>query len=192
MSQIFEWTMHGYPKIAGCEGVYGPREDSFLLADAVGEYGLGRMLDLGSGTGIVGITAALKGCEVTFADISGEAIECSKKNASANNVAGSFVISDMFSKVGGKFNTIAFNPPYLPSRGRENVLEDRALDGGAGGRELIDRFLCGFRKHILGDHAVLLLESSLNGYKDDADLFEAEIVARKRMFFEELVVLLIR
>lgn len=184
--------MQVFPRIRSCKGVYGPREDSELLADAVSRYAFGNMLDLGTGTGIAGITAAMRGCAVTFADINPNAIECAKANASANQVDGKFIVSDMFSGIEGKFDTIAFNPPYLPSGQSDGAKGDIALDGGVSGRELIDIFLSGFKEHVSGRYAVLLLESSLNGYESDANRLGAEIVATKSMFFEELAVLLIR
>src|SRR5271157_5382794 len=95
--------------IAEEKGVYLPREDSKLLAGAVEEYAFGKALDLGAGTGIQGIVAAMKGCEVTFSDIDATAVACARRNAMQNNVAGKFIISDMFGNIKDKFNTIIFN-----------------------------------------------------------------------------------
>ncbi len=184
--------MQVFPRIRSCGGVYGPREDSDLLADAVSRYAFGNMLDLGTGTGIAGITAAMNGCAVTFADINPDAVECAKANASDNKVEGKFIVSDMFSGIEGMFDTIAFNPPYLPSEQSDGAKGDIALEGGGSGRKLINIFLSGFKEHVTSNYAVLLLESSLNDYESDADRLGAEIVATKRMFFEELAVLLIR
>ena len=76
--------------------VYEPREDSYMLARAVQKYAFGKVLDLGTGTGIQGITAGLSKCEVTFSDINPDAIACAKENATANGVKGKFIISDLF------------------------------------------------------------------------------------------------
>jgi len=173
-------------KLGLCNGVYEPREDSWLLAKVVEKKAFGRVLDLGTGTGIQGITAALNGCDVTFADIDIGAVECAKRNAALNNVCGKFICSDLFSNIKESFNTIVFNPPYLES----NTVRDRALDGGRKGRLLINRFLKSYRKYVLPDHKILLLESSINEYWKDIEKLNASIIAKEHYFFEDIVVLL--
>jgi release factor glutamine methyltransferase len=168
-------------------GVYHPREDSKLLAEAVEKYAFGKALDLGTGTGIQGIIAALKGCEVTFADINAYALSNARRNALQNNVKGTFVVSDMFDNIPGRFNTIMFNPPYLELEEAGGKNQDIA--GGFQGRELIDRFIREYASHVLKDHVVLLLESSVNKYEQDAEKLHAEIVAKSHYFFEDLAVL---
>ncbi|MDE1833505.1 MAG: methyltransferase [Candidatus Micrarchaeota archaeon] len=192
--------------------VYTPAEDSDLLARAVEHHAFGRVLDLGTGSGIQGIIAAMKGCEVTFADINPDALELARRNADLNGVPGTFVRTNLFSRVKGKFNTIIFNPPYVPSaplaKGRMNIHSvvkpfrrldiNRpkriypALDGGTRGREVIDRFLSQYGKHLLKAHIVLMVESSFNGYKKDVKRLNAEIVGHSHYFFEDLVVLKFR
>lgn len=173
-------------KIRSCNGVYEPREDSYLLADAVERYAHGNVLDMGTGTGIQGITAAKKGCNVTFVDIDENALECARNNAVLNNVGGKFAKSDMFGNVNGRFDTIIFNPPYVPSSHVKYV----ALDGGKGGREVIDRFINSYANHRSEDGKVLLLESSLNGYEEDIRRLGAEVISKGHYFFEDLLVLL--
>ncbi len=168
-------------------GVYRPMEDSKLLAEVVEKYAFGKALDLGTGTGIQGIVAALKGCDVTFADINASAVANARRNALQNNVKGTFVVSDMFENIRGKFNTIMFNPPYLES---ENVGgKNQDLDGGLRGRVLIDKFLSEYASYVMEDHVIILLESSANKYEHDVEKLNAEIVAKAHYFFEDLVVL---
>ncbi|MCW6159927.1 MAG: methyltransferase [Candidatus Micrarchaeales archaeon] len=167
------------------ESVYVPAEDSFLLEKAVERFAFGKVLDIGTGSGILGIAAAKKGCEVTFSDINSDALSAARKNAEMNAVKGHFILSDLFERVQGKFNTIIFNPPYLPSNG----IAVKHLDGGRKGREVIDRFLNEYSTHVLGDHIVLLLESSINNYEQDVKRLKAEIVGREHIFFEDMVVL---
>ncbi len=175
-------------KIVSGSTVYSPREDSHLLAAAVEKHAFGRVLDLGAGTGIQGITAFKKGCSVVFADISDKALKCARKNAEANSAKGEFIKSDLFSNITVKFNTIIFNPPYLHSK----TLKDINIDGGKGGRETIDRFISQYKYHVEDSHRVLMLESSLNSYMQDIKRLDAEIVCREHLFFEDLVVLMFR
>lgn len=177
-------------RIVAQEQVYEPGDDSFLLAAAVEKYAFGKVLDMGTGSGIQGIVAAKKGLHVTFADVDDAAIECAKANAKANKIQGRFTRSDLFENIDEKFNTVIFNPPYLPSKGITGAKgADRALDGGKSGREVIDRFLRQCRDHVLERHVVLLLESSFNSYGNDVKGLHAEIVGKEHYFFEDLVVL---
>ncbi|MGC8478905.1 MAG: HemK2/MTQ2 family protein methyltransferase [Candidatus Micrarchaeia archaeon] len=182
-------------KILACNGVYEPREDSYLLAEAVEKYARGSVLDLGTGTGIQGITAALIGCSVTFSDVQEIALECARKNAAANSVLehSKFVKSDMFSSLHRKFDIIVFNPPYLPSGGDAEMEgpPDVSLDGGKDGRRLIDIFLRDFRGFLNPNGIALLLESSLNSYEKDVASEKVRIVGKAHYSFEDIVVLLI-
>ncbi len=180
-------------ELKSCDGgIYEPLEDSVLLAKAVEEHAFGSFLDMGTGSGIQGIIAAKKGCDVTFADIDEKAIRCAKANAEANGVHGKFIVSDLFDGITGRFNTISFNPPYLPSEpimgGRQR---EYALDGGRLGRELIDRFLANYSKYVEEKHIILLVESSFNGYQEDAELLKAE-VTKVHYSFEDIAVLAFR
>jgi release factor glutamine methyltransferase len=158
--------------------VYKPLEDSRMLGHSVERYAFGKMLDLGTGTGIHGIIGSLKGCRITFSDITKESVDCARENARINNVSGDFIRSDLFSNIKGRFNTIAFDPPYLRSRplgkGKTNV----RTDGGIGGRETIDRFLKTYKKHVLRKHTVLLVESYWNDFQNDVRELNASIVER--------------
>ncbi|MCL4381022.1 methyltransferase [Candidatus Marsarchaeota archaeon] len=185
--------LYDFIKLDACAGAaYTPREDSFLLADAVKRHAFKKTLDIGTGSGIQGLVAASNGCDVTFLDIDPNALDCARRNASMNSLGGRFVLSDLFSNIGGeKFNTIIFNPPYLHSKPLAGMQDPvRALDGGEGGREVIDRFLEAYGGHVLEDHVVIMLESSLNGYESDVKKLNAEVVAKERYFFEEVAVLL--
>src|SRR5271168_2996050 len=113
-------------KLKLCKDVYEPREDSYMLANVVSEHAFGRVLDIGTGSGIQGITAAKRGCSVTFLDIDPKAVDCAKSNANLNNIRGNFICSDMFDKINEKFDTIIFNPPYVASKEKLHL----ALDGG--------------------------------------------------------------
>ncbi|MGC8568178.1 MAG: HemK2/MTQ2 family protein methyltransferase [Candidatus Micrarchaeia archaeon] len=174
-------------KIKSCPGVYYPAEDSWLLAKQVRKYAFGRVLDMGTGSGIQGIIAAKKGCEVDFADKSQAAMECASSNASMNHVHGRFILTDLFKNIHDKYNTIIFNPPYLPN---EKVAKpDLSLDGGAGGRELISKFIKAYPAHILQQNIILLVESSFNNYEKDASLLNAKI-EKEHYFFEDIAVLI--
>jgi release factor glutamine methyltransferase len=169
------------------EGVYEPAEDSYLLAEEVEKYAYGRVLDLGTGTGLQGIVAAVKGCDVVFADIDENALECARWNCTLNRVEGKFIRTDMFSGLAGmSFDTIIFNPPYLPGKtGKAGAL---ALDGGPDGRRLIDKFLLSYDNFLSETGIALIVESSLNRYEKDIGPGR-EVISKMHVSFEDIVVI---
>jgi release factor glutamine methyltransferase len=179
------------------EGVYPPAEDSELLAQAIKISKGSVVLDMGCGTGIQGLTAILQGASfVCFADKNPVAIENAKKNFElaeryglCANAKAEFVATDLFSKLNKKFDFISFNPPYVPAK-KKRFLD---LDGGKKGREILDCFLDNVSDFLNPGGKVFFLQSSLNGIAETEDKlrqqsFQFEIVARQKLFFEELVV----
>ncbi len=82
-----------------------------------------RILDVGTGSGILAITLALElpHAELTAVDISPEALAVARRNAEAHGVAGRirFLQSDLLSAVSdGPFDAIVSNPPYVPESDR--------------------------------------------------------------------------
>jgi release factor glutamine methyltransferase len=170
--------------------VYSPSDDSFLMIDAIARLPLsGRsVLDMGTGSGILGLFCAMHGAEVTASDIDEAAVAQVGRAADALGVQVKPLLSDLFSNIPGRFDLILFNPPYLPSVGAA----DSSVDGGPGGTALSDRFLEALPSHLGTKAEAFLLLSSLN---DPASVelrhrkLEFSTVARKSLFFEELQVL---
>ncbi len=72
------------------------------------------ILDIGTGSGCIAITLKKElGCNVVACDISDEALNVAGKNAKNNDVDISFVSSDIFSNIDGKYDVIISNPPYI-------------------------------------------------------------------------------
>ncbi|MDD4128656.1 MAG: methyltransferase, partial [Candidatus ainarchaeum sp.] len=98
--------------------------------------------------------------------------------------------SNLFSNIKEKFDFIVFNPPYIPS----DEIKWIDLDGGLKGREVIDVFVSKVGVHLRKNGIFLLLISSLNNKKEVCSLlkkndFLVRVVGRKKLFFEELLVL---
>jgi len=97
-------------------GVCGVREDTRLLAE-VAHQTLGtscrpaRALDMGTGSGYVGIYLALRGWLVDATDVSARALALARHNAELNGVAIQLFESNLFSAARGPYDVIAFNPP---------------------------------------------------------------------------------
>ncbi len=103
-------------------GVCGVRNDTRALAEAAAANPTpGRALDLGAGTGYVGLYLAQRGWQVDVVDISPRAVELAQANAERNGLAarsspGGVRVyrSNLFDQVEGQFDVIAFNPPMRP------------------------------------------------------------------------------
>lgn len=100
-------------RYAPCTGVYEPAEDTYLIAGIL--ECTGDVLEIGTGSGVIGIYCAMRSAKVTATDIYARAIECARANAALNGVDITLIRSDLFSHVTGEFDEIIFNPPYLPS-----------------------------------------------------------------------------
>lgn len=70
-----------------------------------------KVADLGTGTGILAIGAALMGAEVTAFEKDEDALEQAKENAEEMEVDIEFVQKDV-EEVDGKFDTVVMNPPF--------------------------------------------------------------------------------
>ncbi len=70
-------------------------------------------LEIGCGTGYLSIELAKRGWNVTGTDIVPEAVEVSMNNAKQAGVSVTFVQSDMFQNLKGRFDAIIFNPPLI-------------------------------------------------------------------------------
>ncbi len=162
-------------------GVYEPREDTMLLLSALPASLKGkRCLDMGTGTGIVGIEMAKRGGDVTFVDVSPTAVLNARLNARLAGVKGKFIISDLFEKVPGTFDVVTFNPPYLPPEG----IGDAAVEDNG----IIDKFLNQLPQHLERSGVAYIVVSSLSTYTIPKNLV-SNIVAKKHLFFEDLYVL---
>ncbi|WP_393971442.1 methyltransferase [Oxyplasma meridianum] len=143
--------------IKPCAGVYQPAEDSFLMVDAI-KCGK-NVLEIGTGTGIISIYCASNGSKCTATDISEKALECARFNAELNGVKIEFIHSNLFLNIRGKYDTIIFNPPYLPTD--DNIEESEQWDGGPDGFRVTRQFLKCAWKFLEKNGEVYLILSDL-------------------------------
>ncbi len=99
-----------------------------------------KILDLCTGSGAIAVAIAkYTNAQLQASDISQKALEIAKKNALKQDVSISFVQSDMFEKIEGKFDLIVSNPPYIETEIIETLSDEVknepkiALDGGRDG-----------------------------------------------------------
>lgn len=80
-----------------------------------------RVLDMGTGSGIVAILAAARSSDVVAVDVNPKAVEAARANAVLNHVADriTFAVSDVFEAVKGSFDLIIFDPPFRWFKARD-------------------------------------------------------------------------
>ena len=139
------------------KNVYEPAEDTFLLLDSIDASSKDKMLEIGTGTGIIALACAQKGAKVICSDINPFAIELVKKNRelNKNQISGSIEIrkGSLFEVVkhNETFNLIIFNPPYLTTRQDEQVDNgwfDKAVAGGKTGLDTTIPFLSKLSEYL--------------------------------------------
>lgn len=101
-----------------------PRQETECVVDLALEtvrLAQAKALDLGTGSGCIGVTLALErpGWSVTASDISLAAIGVAKSNAARLGAHVLFTLSDLFEGlVTGPFDAIVTNPPYVENGAR--------------------------------------------------------------------------
>jgi len=170
--------------------VYNPSDDSYMLLRIV-EVARGEtFLEIGSGTGLVAIHAAKMGAKVTATDVNPHAVELTRRNAARNQAHIQVLQSDLFEKVNGYFDVIAFNPPYLPGDSSSTTWIERSWSGGEKGSEIPVSFLDQAWRHLAPSGRIYMVLSSLTGLtyvlKAAKERYESEMLEEQRMFFESL------
>jgi release factor glutamine methyltransferase len=157
------------------ESVFIPRPETEILVqtalETINEQPINddsiRMLDLCTGSGCIAIslTKIKQKCRIFASDISEEALNIAKENAAMNGVSDrvSFIVSDLFKDIKGKFDIIISNPPYVAQCEfktlQKEVLREplMALDGGKDGLDFYRRIFTEAPRY-LNDGGYLMVE----------------------------------
>jgi release factor glutamine methyltransferase len=151
-----------------------PRADSEAIVEAAlaafeAPEAIGRVLDLGTGTGalLLAVLAEAPGAWGVGVDLSPAAAALAARNAAANGLAGraAFLAGDWDSALAGSFDLVLSNPPYIASEEIAGLMPEvarheprLALDGGADGLGAYRRILARLRALLApGGRAVLEL-----------------------------------
>ena len=178
-----EWSFYGRTFKVNPH-VLIPRADTEILIEKalskINAHDLYEILDLGCGTGIIGITIALERplSNVTLIDQSEHAIQNTKENQTLHQVTNVMIQkSDWFSALDQtKFDVILSNPPYLEDNDPHlsQGLEDEPLDAlvsGPTGIEAIQYIIENAKNHIKPS-GWLFIEHGYNQAIILKDLFE--------------------
>jgi len=119
------------------------------------------VLDMCTGSGILAVTAAKGGAEVTAVDILPDAVECPRRNAGLNGVGDRVDVleGDLFDPLekGRRFDLIILNPPYFDGE-VEGGFDRAVFDPG---KELARRFFTEAPDFLKTDGRVLMVYSSI-------------------------------
>lgn len=161
---------------------YVPAEDTFFLAEHI-KNEKGRMaLEIGTGSGYLARILeenfeVVVATDVEFASLKGQTYR------SQNTVC-----CDGASALGAKFDLVVCNLPYLPS----DKIVDKAVDGGPEGLVIPYKIIESASVCVKPGGRILYLTSSLANYEKLASStellgFSPRILAKKKLFFEELI-----
>nr|WP_297402456.1 50S ribosomal protein L3 N(5)-glutamine methyltransferase [uncultured Marinobacter sp.] len=124
----------------------------------LGDREVHRILDLCTGSGCIGIGAALvfEDAEVDLADLSPEALEVAESNIDLHDVRGRVrcLRSDVFGQVEGQYDVILSNPPYVDAEDLADMPEEYrhepelGLAAGQDGLDIAHRIIGGALAHL--------------------------------------------
>jgi HemK-related putative methylase len=146
----------------------------------------GSFLEIGTGTGFVALSNAInnKDSKVIGVDINANAIRNATFNAKKNGISNAeFFVSDMFSNVKGRFETVCFNPPYLGQDDLSTSHDLSLIDNGQ-----IENFIGNARFHLTETGKAFLILSSNNEKTESylSKIGKCKVLEKEKYFFEVL------
>jgi len=162
---------------------YSPAEDTFFLADYIQKEKGQSALDIGTGSGYLARVLSTNFSLVVATDIDFTSLKSQTKKFQ------NLVCCNGADAIGAQFDLIVCNMPYLPS----DEISDRTVDGGPEGLEVPVRIIKSAKQCLKKGGKILFLSSSLANYQKLLDStkklgFSVQEVARKKLFFEELII----
>ena len=162
------------------ENVLIPRQDTELLVENVADClgnGERTVLDMCTGSGCIAVSIdrLSKNSKVTAVDISEKALEVAQENNRFNNANVTFIQSDLFTNVTGRYDIIVSNPPYIRTDEIPKLMEEvkshepvMALDGMEDGLYFYKK-ICNEASDYLNDNGKIFFEI---GYDQGDDVSE--------------------
>jgi release factor glutamine methyltransferase len=128
---LMETTFHGLEFLTAPGHVFTPRATTEPLVDAalahIHERPL-RIADVGTGTGVIGVSIAVAApqVEVYATDVNPKAVALAQANAERHGVADRVHVleGDLLAPVPGSVDLVVANLPYLPERERRPEYDD--------------------------------------------------------------------
>lgn len=189
--------------------VYEPREDSFLMLDAL-ELEITFLnnlnpvfaLEVGSGSGVIitSLACVLEQCVFFAIDINDQACLATKNTSQLNQCNIEVLNSNLTDGLKDcLFDLVIFNPPYVvtdPGEYEKGMI-NKAWAGGVSGRNIIDEFIDKL-PNVLSESGVcyllLLKENDINAIQKILGKlnFTSEIILERKIVGEHLFIMKIR
>ncbi len=163
---------------------YIPAEDSFFLEDYIKNQKGHSALDIGTGSGILAKSLSENFDLVVATDINMHALDRAHKSVE------NCICCNAADALQPNFDLVVCNLPYLPS---EDV-KDITVDGLEDGVPVPSMIIKSATQVLKSGGKMILLTSSLANYELLSSLvkslgFDVSIGAKKRLFYEDLVIL---
>lgn len=142
--------------------IYMPTEESNVLVGFVKEYAKGRVLDMGTGSGILAKAASSRADEVIAVDILQEALDY-VSNLKLPKVT--VFKSDLFTNISGTFDLIVFNPPFAVRQDYDEITDEylkSSIYGGKYSCDVLERFLLQVRHYLNTSSLCLIMFGSMS------------------------------
>ncbi len=172
---VGEREFYGWPFFVD-RSVLVPRPETELLVEqahralgAAPRGPLGRVLDVGTGSGAIGIALGLLAptAHIDAVDVSAGALDVAAKNAERHGLTSRLRLlrGDLLEPVSAAnlYDVVVSNPPYIPTAELEHLMRDvaafephLALDGGTDGLRVIERLVAGAPDRLLAGGALVL------------------------------------
>lgn len=161
---------------------YSPAEDTIFFANCIQNEKGNNALDIGTGSGYLAKVLLPNFKLVVATDINYDSIK------KAHMITDNCVCCNAADALGVDFDLIVCNMPYLPS----DEIVDVAVDGLQEGLEVPLQIIKSAKSVLKKNGKIIFLTSSLANYekliKQTGSLgLHVKIVATKKMFFEELI-----
>jgi len=162
---------------------YSPAEDTFFLADYIQKEKGQSALDIGTGSGYLARVLSTNFSLVVATDIDFTSLKSQTKKFQ------NLVCCNGADAIGAQFDLIVCNMPYLPS----DEITYRTVDGGQEGLEIPLAIIKSAKQCLKKGKKIIFLSSSLANYHKLIEKiknldFSVQEVARKKLFFEELII----
>jgi len=132
----------------------------------LGDIEVNRLLDLCTGSGCIGIGAAMvfEDAKVDLSDISGDALAVAESNIDLHDVRNRVrtVRSDVFENITGRYDVILSNPPYVDAEDLADMPDEYhhepelGLAAGTDGLDIAHRILAKAADHLTEDGLLIV------------------------------------
>ena len=161
---------------------YPPSEDTFFIEDYIKNETGKTALDVGSGSGYLTKSLMKNFSFVVGTDINYEVLK--NQTYKTSNI----ICCNSSDALKTKFDLVVCNLPYLAT----DEIIDIATDGGKDGFEIPKKMFDSIINNVKKNGKFIFITSSLSDYKRliqyaDSLGFTTKIIAKKKLFFEELI-----